>query len=213
MVSPGPLNEAFTCTSIIPVYIPCTTLESYSSRWSYFSNFIETDTYTDGFSAVSNDENKGTVNIINYPNCDNTDAVVEAIPNSGYHFSHWKYSSGGHSPSGNYDSNPITIHPSSMFPSYSSETYVLIAYFASGNGGGNNAIDNPEKSDTPVRVHSENGRIHVSVAGQTPDNFAVYDVMGRRVFQTTNADETQTLPAGLYMVKVGDLKPQKVLVR
>ena len=37
--------------------------------------------------------------------------------------------------------------------------------------------------------------------------------MGHRVCQATDADETHTLPADLYMVKIANLKPRKVLVQ
>ena len=104
-------TDAFAgVTSTIPVYIPCGSYDSYSSRWSYFQNFEES--YVHSFSAVSNNEQMGTVQITTEPTC-YTPAVVEAYPNTGYRFDHWQ--------DGNTE-NPRTV-------TVSSDT-VMTAYFA-----------------------------------------------------------------------------------
>ena len=97
-------------TSTIPVYIPCGASGSYYGRWSYFSNFIEDEAFT--FSAVSADNNMGTVQILTAPTCTNPQAVVYATANSGYHFDHWN---------DNSTSNPYTLTVT--------EDTELIAYF------------------------------------------------------------------------------------
>ena len=78
--------------SNIPVYIPCGSLQSYQDKWgsyrySSFTNFIEEMGAT--FSAVSDNETMGTVNIDTYPDCTNSLATVSATANAGYIFSHW----------------------------------------------------------------------------------------------------------------------------
>ncbi len=74
-------------TSTIPVYVPCGRSAHYYSRWSLFSNIIEEEAFT--FSAVSADNTMGTVQILNMPSCASPNAVLNAVPNSGYRFDHW----------------------------------------------------------------------------------------------------------------------------
>lgn len=71
----------------IPVYIPCGSLNSYSSSWLRFSNFIEEETYS--FSAVSSDDMMGGVSILAQPSCSNPTATILAVANTGYRFTHW----------------------------------------------------------------------------------------------------------------------------
>ncbi|MCR4812412.1 MAG: leucine-rich repeat protein [Bacteroidales bacterium] len=84
----------------IPVYIPCGRLSYYTSAqgWSSFTNFIEGSAAT--FSAVSNDNTMGTVQVLTMPTCTNPQAVVYAVANSGYQFDHW---------SDNSTSNPYSL--------------------------------------------------------------------------------------------------------
>ena len=71
----------------ITVHIPCGSSLSYYSRWSYFSHFVEEAGFT--FTATSNDEQMGTVQILTMPTCTSPQAVVFATANSGYRFDHW----------------------------------------------------------------------------------------------------------------------------
>lgn len=70
------------------------------------------------------------------------------------------------------------------------------AEFAEGNVG----IDDIEADG--IRIYSANRRI---VMEGTTDEVSVFDVMGRRV-------RNNVLPAGVYMVKVGDYPARKVVV-
>ncbi|MBO4752707.1 MAG: leucine-rich repeat domain-containing protein [Bacteroidales bacterium] len=83
-----------------PVYIPCGRLSYYTAAdgWSTFTNFIESSAAT--FSAVSNDNTMGSVQILTMPTCTNPQAVVYAVANSGYQFDHW---------SDNSTSNPYSL--------------------------------------------------------------------------------------------------------
>ena len=74
-------------TSTIPVYIPCGSLQSYQTGWSYFSNFIEESGID--FNVVSDNESMGTVHIDSYPGCTDSLATVSATANDGYAFDHW----------------------------------------------------------------------------------------------------------------------------
>ena len=85
-------------SSSIPVYVPCGSLSSYSTNWTYFSNFNETLGLT--LNAQSADTTMGTVAVTTQPSCSDSTAVVTATANSGYRFDHWN--------DGN-TTNPLTI--------------------------------------------------------------------------------------------------------
>ena len=143
-----------------------------------FTNFVET---LFGFSAVSDDESMGTVQILTEPSCTNPNAVLYAVPADGYHFDHW--STGG-------TENPYTL-------TITSDT-TIIAYFVS---GGTQGIGEVEEYDIHIKVF--NGRI--CVEGITNEEVRVYDITGRMV-------QNHSLPSGVYIVKVGTLPAQKVVV-
>lgn len=166
--------------SSIPIYIPCGSSNSYYSRWSYFSNFIEEEAFT--FTATSANDQQGTVQILTMPTCTSPQAVVYASANSGYHFDHW--------------SDNSTVNPYSLTVT---EDLNLVAYFAA-DGGGTEGIDDIDAAN--IRIYSEAGRI---VVEGTTDEVNVYDMTGRSV-------RNDNLPAGVYMVKVGNLPARKVVV-
>ena len=74
--------------STIPIYIPCGSTTLYQSRWLHFSNFVEPDSPYSLY-VFSSDEMMGSVNITTMPTCNNSNAVIEATPNYGYHFAQW----------------------------------------------------------------------------------------------------------------------------
>ena len=166
--------------SSIPIYIPCGSSNSYYSRWSYFSNFIEEEGFT--FTATSANDQQGTVQILTMPTCTSPQAVVYASANSGYHFDHW--------------SDNSTVNPYSLTVT---EDLNLVAYFAA-DGGGTEGIDDIDAAN--IRIYSEAGRI---VVEGTTDEVNIYDMTGRSV-------RNDNLPAGVYMVKVGNLPARKVVV-
>ena len=59
-----------------------------------------------------------------------------------------------------------------------------------------------------IKVYAIDGRI---VVEGTTDEVCVYDMMGRLTLSFKQSS-TQTLPAGVYMVKVGDLPARRVVV-
>lgn len=163
----------------VPVYIPCSSSDSYYSRWGAT---FDTFTDEDGFTATSADEQQGTVQILTMPTCTSPQAVVYASANSGYHFDHW---------SDNSTANPYSLTVT--------EDLNLVAYFAT-DGGGTEGIDDIDAAN--IRIYSEAGRI---VVEGTTDEVNVYDMTGRSV-------RNDNLPAGVYMVKVGNLPARKVVV-
>ena len=173
-----------------PVNIPCGSLASYQSRWSYyFSNFNEIlSPYL--LDAHSSDEVMGSTSITTQPNCDNHNtAVIEATASAGYHFDHW---------SDGTTANPYTVQ-------LTGDT-TLIAYFAVNTG-----ID--EIDDSGILVYVKDHQIHIDAAiGETVN---VYTIDGRTIATMPKATEHVAFPvatAGVYLVKIGNRPAHKVVV-
>ncbi len=165
--------------STIPVHIPCGSSASYYSRWSYFSNFIEEAGFT--FTATSDNEQQGTVQILTMPTCTSPQAELYATANSGYRFDHWSDGS---------TSNPYSLTVT--------DDLDLIGYFVADGTEGISDID-----ADGLRIYSENGRI--AIEGAEGEAVAIYNMMGRDVCN-------DNLPAGVYMVRVGNHPARKVAV-
>ncbi len=134
------------------------------------------------FTATSANEQQGTVQILTMPTCTSPHAVVYATANSGYHFDHWSDGS---------TSNPYSLTVT--------DDLDLIGYFVSDSGTeGISDVD----ADC-FRIYSDNGRIVIE--GAEGETTSIYDMMGRNV---GNAD----LPAGVYMVKIGNHPARRVVV-
>ena len=111
-----------------------------------------------------------------------------ATPNAGYRFVKWSDE--------NIDaSRTVTVTGDMAFT----------ATFVSTEG-----IDDVASAN--LNIFATNGRICVTLDGQTTDEFSVYDVMGRRAAHVIASDKSPVLPAGVYMVKVGTLPARKVVV-
>lgn len=160
----------------IPVHIPCGRIAYYVASMPNFSNFVETLV---DFSAESDNESMGTVQILTAPSCTDHNAVLNAVPADGYRFDHWSTGS---------TENPYTL-------TVTSDT-TIIAYFVSNQGIG-------ETGTNDIHISVFNGR--VCVEGITNEEVRVYDITGRMV-------QNQSLPSGVYIVKVGTLPAQKVVV-
>ena len=195
-------NAFYSIPTNIPVYIPCGRVPYYTAAdgWSTFTNFIESSAAT--FSAVSNDNSMGTVQVLTMPSCTNPQAVIYASANSGYRFDHWS------------DGN--TANPYSLTITEDTE---LIGYFVP--DGGSNGIDDAETADN-IKVYTRGNTIVIDFSGQqaavSKQDIVVYDVMGRVIKQSADsgqqaAIEIPVTTAGVYMVKVGDQPSRKVLVR
>jgi hypothetical protein len=93
-------SKVFHVPKAIPVHVPCGRETAYQNaqEWNYFTNIIGDIPFD--ITLQSNDDAKGSVNIIQANTCANNTAIVEAIANAGYHFVQWN--------DGNTD-NPRTI--------------------------------------------------------------------------------------------------------
>ena len=109
--------------------------------------------------------------------------TLTATANEGYRFVRW-------SDNNTEATRTITVTSDMSFT----------AYFEAVQG-----IEDVSGEKEDVRVYVANGRIHVTHDGQAVDGFRVYDMMGRSV-------RNKALPAGVYLVKVGDYPARKVVV-
>ena len=200
----------------IPVYIPCVrqmSYNSYYSRWSYFSNFIEADGFS--FSATSADDAMGSVTVLTQPTCQSPTAVVNAIAANGYLFQRWN--------------NGVTNNPYSLV--VTSDT-ALTAIFVPENDSPCDTVyiyihDTVYIHDTIYitgegidGVDAMNAKIYTSqgqivVEGADGNMVTLYDVTGR-VLATKQDDYSplrfDTPTSGTYMIKIGSYPARKVVV-
>ena len=177
--------------STITINIPCGSQLNYSSRWSCFSNFIETTGFS--INASSADTTMGTVSILAQPTCSSPAAEVNAVPNDGFRFNHWS--------DGNSD-NPRSL-------TLTSDT-AITAYFVAV------IITNDGIADVEplnAKVYSSQGQIVVE--GADGNTVWLYDVNGRVL--ATKHDEYTPLRfdvsvSGSYMIKIGNHAARKVVV-
>lgn len=108
--------------------------------------------------------------------------TISAVARSGYRFDHWS--------TGSID-NPYML-------TVTSDT-TITAYFVSTSS--TEGIG--EIGEDDIRISVSDGRIHVE--GITNEEVRVYDITGRLV-------QNHSLQPGVYMVKIGTLPPQKVVV-
>jgi hypothetical protein len=79
--------DAFSCSTTIPVYVPCDTKMNYrnASGWKNFRNIIDYGLFK---IALEGHPQRGIANLLQPP-CDNNTAVIKATPYRGYFFSQW----------------------------------------------------------------------------------------------------------------------------
>lgn len=173
-------------SDVIPIYIPCGSLQSYLSLWSYFSNFIYT-IWSYSLSVVSDNEEFGEVFVLNQPSCDSPTVTISAVANPGYHFIGW--------------SDGDTVNPRAI--TLTSDT-TLIAHF--------DVVNGIETNESLVQIYEQGGSFYIN--GAEGDALAIYDVYGRVIYQGTAEDnKPYEMPQpGVYMVKVGNNPAQKVVI-
>ena len=180
-------NAFYNVPSNVSVTIPCGTLALYMSRLpSTWNNYTET---TLSFAAQSADESMGTVQVLNEPTCTNPNAVLNAVPASGYRFDHWSTGS---------TQNPYSL-------TVTTDT-VITAYFVS--EGGTEGIEDINADG--VNIYVKDGRI---VVDGTTEDYQIYDITGRMVAHGHGAEVSSPLSCGVYLVKVGIRPAYKVVVR
>ena len=140
------------------------------------------------FIAVSEDNTKGTVQVVTQPTQENPQAIIVALPNTGYTFTRWS--------DGNTQ-NPRTLTVT--------QDTVLIAFFASNQGIAEAENDN-------ISVRTVNG--HILLEGVSNERVYVSDVLGRVVYHATVNERAQIMVKnqGVYFVKIGSRPAQKVVV-
>ena len=146
--------------------------------------FFANNTYT--VTVVSANPTMGTVSGGGQAMYGST-VTIRATSNQGYHFERWN------------DNNTNSIRTVEV---HGNITYT--AYFAANVGIDDVVTDN-------IRVYAQNGQIAIEGVGDMP--VWVYDIMGRQVAHSKNATEPVSVPnKGVYLVKVGTLPAQKVVV-
>lgn len=232
--TPASANTFNNVDSNVVVNIPCGSLASYQAAWTRFHNFNETSAYV--FSATSADPTMGTVTVLTTPSCQDTAAVVEAIPAVGNLFVRWN--------DGNTD-NPRTLvvtadtHLVACFAmSIHDTTYVnvhdttyvtltdtiyiyvhdttfvtltdtvyIYVYDTVYVG-----INDVEVLD--VRVYASNGQIVIE--GAEGNSVMLFDVNGRRleaIRQSFDHVVRFNVPvSGTYIVKIGNYPARKIVI-
>ena len=172
----------------VPVYIPCGSMESYDSSWSYFSNFIEV--VMDTLTVETENSEMGMVEVLEEPSCANgSTATIAANANPGYYFTAWS--------DGNTD-NPRYI--------VVTQDTIITAHFEEIVG-----IDTPLLH--PAHYSQEGNRIVVN--GAEGQSVRVFDIMGKLISSQPNVPEPFSIylpAAGVYLIQIGSSTPQKIVV-
>ena len=188
--STPPTLGAYGVPTTAIITIPCGTTSAYTASWGNQYTFLEAFLYE--LNIATSDSTQGTATVQQQPSCSDSTAIIITTPATGYRFDHWS--------NGSTD-NPYTL-------AVTRDT-TLVAYFAI-VGGGTDGISNIKNND--ISIYTAEGRICVTLDGQTTDEFSVYDVMGRRTAHVIASDKSPVLPNGVYIVKVGTLPARKVVV-
>lgn len=190
LVAPTLNNSSFGgVSSTIDVHIPCGSLLSYYSRWSYFSNFIEENGFT--LNTQSADTLMGNVVVLTTPTCQSPQAVIFADAVDGYLFDYW---------SDGDTNNPRTL-------TLTCDTS-LTAYFAPINS---QSIDEVEALN--AKVYSSKRQIVVE--GAVGNTVTLYDLSGHYLASKQDygtAIRFDVLVSGTYMIKIGNYPARKVVV-
>ncbi len=143
------------------------------------------------FSALSDDESMGTVQVLNTPTCTNPNAVLYAVSTDGYRFDHW---------STNSTENPYVLT--------ATDGMVVTGYFIS---NANDGIE--DMGHTNLNIYAYDGAIMVN--GGKGKIVQVFDITGHRIYRTEAAADRIVIEVpttGVYLVQVGPLPIQKVVV-
>ena len=138
------------------------------------------------FNVVSEDVNKGTVQVLAQPSQANPQATFVALPNNGYTFSRWS------------DGN--TQNPRSITVT---QDTILIAFFTSNQG-----IAETENASITLYPNPASDKVTLEGVGNEANIFII-NAMGKVVRRLENAGGTLTfsvgdLPKGIYFVRVSN---------
>ncbi len=177
----------------IDVFVPCNKAGLYSqnAQWQRFENIGEKSYYV---VVTSNNHHWGRAVATKQPTCDDNTATIEATPEEGYRFVKWD---------DNNTDNPRQI-------AYSGDGYVYRKAIFETTVGIRDAETLPD-----VNIYASNGGIVVE--GAQGEQVWVFDIMGRQLYNSLIRDsmfrmQAQSLPSGVYLIKVGNHKTQKVVM-
>ena len=158
-------------------FIPCGRLQSYLRQY-WWQNIHNNHTPLEEMPAVAvmvEAAEGGSAMVLSNPTCDNLTAEIEAVADSGYHFTAWS----------DGDTNAHRTL------AVGTDDIILTAHFSPDSPTvGIDIIDNPDE----VRIIVNDRRVIVS--GTTlPVN--IYDIMGRR------EQKNSPLQPGVYIVRIG----------
>lgn len=170
-------------------FVPCGSLQTYLNHpygwWSMINNYTPIEEMPAATVLVDASEG-GTASVLQEPTCDNLTAIIEAVADSGYHFTAWS----------DGDTNALRTL------AVGADDIMLTALFAS-----NTPNPDPESIDNidiyGVTISVINRRITVS-GTSLPVN--IYDMMGRTAHLNT------ALLPGVYIVRIGTTTARKVIV-
>ena len=117
----------------VQVFVPCGTALLYAAVLQNFPNITE---WFYSFSAVSDDEEMGTVEAINEPDCNNSVAELIATANEGYRFDHWSTGSVENPYSVTVESDTVIVAYFVQIPMYTISVEVNDTTMGSVDGGG-----------------------------------------------------------------------------
>lgn len=191
---PNAGNRAFdSIDSGIEVIVPCNRENQYrqASQWQRFDNIKGQSYY---MVVTTNNLHWGRAVATQQPTCDNNTATIEAIPEEGCRFVKWD---------DNNTDNPRQI-------TYNGAGYVYRKALFESTVGIENAEVLPD-----VKIYASNGSIVID--GAQGEQVWVFDIMGRLMLdceiRNSNFEiQHSKLHTGVYLVKVGNRKTQKVVL-
>lgn len=183
-VPPHIAEDGAEVPATVRLVVPCGAAATYASdtqghHWNHITDVEEMPSASVEVAATEG----GTASVLQEPTCDDMTALLEAIADSGYHFTHWS----------DGDTNAqrtLTVGTTDI---------ALTAYFTADNPIGIDVIGGADA--TTVRVVDR--RIVVDGPAQT---VAVFDIMGRTI------NPNKPLHAGVYIVRIGMTTTRKVLI-
>lgn len=148
---------------------------------------------------ASEDSDMGTVSGSGAYHIGDT-VTIYAMPNEGFRFVAWVENG---TTKGAVDGDTVSFDSVYLFELTADRT--LVAVFAS-----NVRVD--EMDEAPAfRITVLDGRIHVRLDDETME-FCLYDVTGRKLMHQRGSCSTPALDSGVYMVKIGNLPVQRIVV-
>ena len=188
-ITPPTLGDVafYNIPNAIPVYVPCQSVKAYQTAegWRKFSNIMSDGELS--ITAEANNIEMGSAEVVEI-SCETATATIQATPAANHRFVQWQDGD---------TTNPRTITITG--------NAIYIATFELGIGI-SNAIT------SPFEVYTRNNTLVVKQAEGQP--VAVFDMMGRCIFQTTATEEnTFNLPTtGVYVVRIGEGFVRKVVI-